>query len=154
MKHVILTFLLLATTVRAETDVCVYGGSSSGGGRENGFSRVTATRLVPTFIRTLVIIGVLAIFLSLTNQWQPLSSISSKSLLFLVLSAFATGASWISYFRALKMGNASQVAPIDKLSVVLVALFAVLILGERPSLPNWLGIGLVAAGAILIAVKS
>ncbi len=107
-----------------------------------------------TFIRTVVIVGVLIIFLSLTNQWQPPWTISSKSLLFLVLSALATGASWLSYFRALKMGNAAQVAPIDKLSVVMVALFAALFLGERPSLPNWIGIGLVASGAILIAVKS
>jgi len=107
-----------------------------------------------TFIRTVVIIAVLGLFLTLTQQWQPLSSVSSKSLLFLVLSALATGASWLCYFRALKIGNAAQVAPIDKLSVVLVAIFAVIILGERPSLPNWLGIGLVAAGAVLIAIKS
>lgn len=107
-----------------------------------------------TFIRTVVIIAVLALFLTLTSQWQPWSSISSKSLLFLVLSALATGASWLCYFRALKIGNAAQVAPIDKLSVVLVAIFAVIILGERPSLPNWLGIGLVAAGAVLIAVRA
>jgi len=107
-----------------------------------------------TFIRTVVIIAVLGLFLTLTNQWQPWSSISSKSLLFLVLSALATGASWLCYFRALKIGNAAQVAPIDKLSVVLVAIFEVIILGERPSLPNWLGIGLVAAGAVLIAIKS
>jgi len=107
-----------------------------------------------TFIRTVVIIAVLGLFLTLTNQWQPWSSISSKSLLFLVLSALATGTSWLCYFRALKIGNAAQVAPIDKLSVVLVAIFAVIILGERPSLPNWVGIGLVAAGAVLIAIKS
>jgi len=107
-----------------------------------------------TFVRTVVIIAVLGLFLTLTQQWQPWSSISSKSLLFLVLSALATGASWLCYFRALKIGNAAQVAPIDKLSVVLVAIFAVIILGERPSLPNWVGIGLVAAGAVLIAIKS
>jgi transporter family protein len=107
-----------------------------------------------TFIRTVVIIAVLALFLTATSQWQPWSSISSRTLTFLVLSALATGASWICYFRALKIGHAAQVAPIDKLSVVLVAIFAVVILGERPSLPNWLGIGLVAAGAVLIAVKS
>ncbi|MBG1233879.1 EamA family transporter [Aestuariivirga litoralis] len=107
-----------------------------------------------TFIRTVVILMVLVIFLSVTGQWQPWSSVSGKTLVFLVLSALATGASWLCYFRALKMGSAAQVAPIDKLSVVLVAIFAVVILGERPSLPNWLGIGLVAAGAVLIAVKA
>ena len=57
------------------------------------------------------------------------------------------------YFRALKLGNAAQVAPIDKLSVVLVAVFAVLFLGERPSLANWLGIALIAAGAVLIGLR-
>ncbi len=107
-----------------------------------------------TFIRTVVIIAVLGAFLTFTQQWEPWSTVSGKTFLFLVLSALATGASWLCYFRALKIGNAAQVAPIDKLSVVLVALFAVVILGERPSLPNWLGIVLVAAGAVLIAVKS
>ena len=70
-----------------------------------------------------------------------------------MLSGLATGASWVCYFRALKIGNASQVAPIDKLSVVLVALFGAMFLGEELSLPNWLGVGLIAAGAVLVAVR-
>ena len=70
---------------------------------------------------------------------------SNCSIAFLVLSGLATGASWVCYFRALKIGDASKVAPIDKLSVVLVALFAVTFLGEELSLPNWLGVGLIAA---------
>jgi transporter family protein len=65
----------------------------------------------------------------------------------------ATGASWICYFRALKIGDAAKVAPIDKLSVVLVALFAVVFLGERLTAPNWLGVALIAAGAILVAYR-
>jgi transporter family protein len=69
----------------------------------------------------------------------------------LLLSGLATGASWICYFRALKIGEAAKVAPIDKLSVVLVAIFGVVFLGERLSAPNWLGIGLIAVGAILVA---
>jgi transporter family protein len=73
---------------------------------------------------------------------------------FLVLSGFATGASWICYFRALKLGNAAQVAPIDKLSVVFVAVFAVLFLGEKLSLPNWLGVILIACGAVLVAYRA
>ena len=65
----------------------------------------------------------------------------------------ATGASWLCYYRALKLGPAAQVAPIDKLSVVLVAVFATLFLGERLTPKNWLGVVLVAAGALLVATK-
>ena len=65
----------------------------------------------------------------------------------------ATGASWLCYFRALKLGDAARVAPIDKLSVVLVAVFGVAFLGERLSAVNWLGVALVAAGAILVAYR-
>ncbi|MFY9655182.1 MAG: EamA family transporter [Methylocystis sp.] len=107
-----------------------------------------------TFIRTIVIICALAAFLAASEQWQELSSVSGRSYLFLVLSGLATGASWVCYFRALKIGKAAQVAPVDKLSVVLVAIFGVLILGERPTLANWTGITLITAGAILIAYKS
>ena len=64
-----------------------------------------------------------------------------------------TGASWLCYFRALKLGPAALVAPIDKLSVVLVALFGAFFLGEKPSASNWTGIALIAAGAMLIAFK-
>lgn len=79
---------------------------------------------------------------------------SGRSWVFLVLSGLATGASWICYFRALKPGDAARVAPIDKLSVVFVAIFAVLFLGERLSLPNWLGVCLIACGAILVAYRA
>ena len=106
-----------------------------------------------TFIRTIVILGCLAAFLLATDQFQSPGSISGRTYAFLVLSGLATGASWVCYFRALKLGNAAQVAPIDKLSVVLVAIFAVIFLGERPSLPNWLGIALIATGAVLIAIR-
>ena len=106
-----------------------------------------------TFIRTIVILGCLAAFLFATDQFQSPGSISRRTYAFLVLSGLATGASWVCYFRALKLGDAAQVAPIDKLSVVLVAIFAVVFLGERPSLPNWLGIVLIAAGAMLIGLK-
>ncbi|MXQ13083.1 EamA family transporter [Microvirga makkahensis] len=107
-----------------------------------------------TFIRTLVVLCALGAILIGTGQWQPLESISGRSYLFLVLSGLATGASWICYFRALKLGDAARVAPVDKLSVVLVALFGVAFLGERLSLPNWLGIGFIAAGTILVAYRA
>ena len=71
----------------------------------------------------------------------------------MTLSGLATGASWICYFRALKIGEASRVAPVDKLSVVLVAIFAVLFLGERPAVKDWMGIALVAAGVLLLGVR-
>jgi transporter family protein len=89
-----------------------------------------------TFIRTIVILLALGTILIATGQWQPPGSVSSRSYLFLILSGLATGASWVCYFRALKIGDAARVAPIDKLSVVLVALFAVAFLGERLSGPT------------------
>ena len=103
-----------------------------------------------TFLRTLVILMIAALLVSVRHEWQPPGNLSTKGIVFLVLSGAATGLSWLCYYRALQTGPASRVAPIDKLSVVLVVLFAVLFLGERPSLPNWLGIVLIAAGAVLI----
>ena len=104
-----------------------------------------------TFIRTCVILAVVAAILIVTGEWQPVASVSGRTYLFLLLSGLATGGSWLCYFRALKLGNASQVAPIDKLSVVLVAIFGVAFLGERLSGINWLAIVLIAAGAGLVA---
>jgi len=106
-----------------------------------------------TLIRTVVVLFSLALILFATGQFNQFGPISTKSWIFLVLSGLGTGASWICYFRALKLGPATLVAPIDKLSVVLVALFGVAFLGERPSLNGWLGIALITAGAVLIAFK-
>lgn len=107
-----------------------------------------------TFLRTIVILVVLAGILFSLNEFQPLDSISGRTYTFLMLSGLATGASWLCYFRALKIGNASQVAPIDKLSVVLVAVFGVLFLGEKLSGPNWIGVALIACGAFLVTLKA
>jgi bacterial/archaeal transporter family protein len=107
-----------------------------------------------TFIRTVVIFCVLAAILYATGQWQPPASISPRTYAFLALSGLATGGSWICYFRALKLGDAARVAPIDKLSVVLVAIFGVAFLGEKLSLPNWAGVALIAVGAVLVAMKA
>ena len=104
-----------------------------------------------TFIRTIVVVCVLALIIYGTRQFQNPADISMRTYLFLLLSGLGTGASWLCYFRALKLGDAAQVAPIDKLSVVLVAVFGVIFLGERLTAANWLGIVLVAAGALLIA---
>ena len=107
-----------------------------------------------TFIRTVVILLVAGLIVYASGNWQQPSSVSAKTWLFLVLSGVATGASWICYFRALKIGDAGRVAPVDKLSVVFVAVFAVLFLGERLALPNWLGVILIACGAILVAYRA
>jgi bacterial/archaeal transporter family protein len=106
-----------------------------------------------TLFRTAIVLVTLSLILFATGQLSNPGPISPKSWIFLVLSALGTGASWLCYFRALKLGPATLVAPIDKLSVVLVALFAVLFLGERPSLNGWIGIALIATGAVLIAFK-
>ncbi len=106
-----------------------------------------------TLFRTLIILAVLAAFVAATGKWTSPGALSGRNWLFLTLSALATGASWVCYFRALKVGDASQVAPVDKASVILVALFAFVFLGERPNLREWSGIALVAAGVIVLALK-
>src|ERR1700755_334826 len=106
-----------------------------------------------TLIRTVIVLVSLALILFATGKLSASGPISTKTWIFLVLSGLGTGASWLCYFRALKLGPATLVAPIDKLSVVLVALFGVIFLGARPSFNGWIGIVLIAAGAVLIAIK-
>ena len=101
-----------------------------------------------TFVRTVVILLALATILVGTGQWQLLGSVSGRSYLFLILSGLATGGSWLCYFRALKLGEAARVAPIDKLSVVLVAIFGTVFLHERLSAANWIGVALITLGAV------
>ena len=121
------------------------------------FAKVGVSNINPdfaTFIRTIVILVVLAAILSMIGGWQSLDGITPKTWTFLVLSGLATGASWICYFRALKIGDAARVAPLDKMSVLLVAVFAVVFLGEKLTLPNWLGIALIAGGTVLVAWRA
>ncbi|MCE9620045.1 MAG: EamA family transporter [Planctomycetes bacterium] len=106
-----------------------------------------------TLVRTAIVIVVLAAFVWAAGKWSNPFELSRKTWIFLTLSGLATGASWVCYFRALKVGEASKVAPVDKLSLVLVAIFAFTFLGERPSLRDWTGIGMVAAGVLLLALK-
>ena len=106
-----------------------------------------------TFIRTLVIAAALVLFLTYAKKWQPLGELSARNWVFLTLSGLATGASWLAYFKALQLGDASRVAPVDKFSLVLVALLAVVFLGERPRPHEWGGLGLVAAGVLVLAIK-
>ena len=103
-----------------------------------------------TFIRTLVIAAALILFLTYAKKWQPLGELGARNWVFLTLSGLATGASWLAYFKALQIGSASQVAPVDKLSVVLVVVFAVIFLGERPSVREWIGIALIASGVVTL----
>lgn len=106
-----------------------------------------------TLIRTAVILVVLATFVYFTGAWSNPFRLSAKTWLFLVLSSLATGASWVCYFRALKMGDASKVAPVDKLSLLLVAVFAFVFLHERPSAREWFGILMIGAGVLVLAFK-
>ena len=108
---------------------------------------------VATLVRTCVILGVLVIMVAVTGQFRVLRSTPARAYGFLLLSGLATGASWVCYFRALRVGDAARVAPIDKLSVVLIAVFGVLFLGEKLSQLNWLGIVLIALGAWLVSVR-
>jgi len=106
-----------------------------------------------TLIRTAVIMAVLAAFVYFAGKWSNPFELPSKTWLFLTLSGLATGASWVCYFRALKIGDASKVAPVDKLSLLLVAVFAVFFLGERPSGREWAGILMIGAGVLMLALK-
>jgi len=109
---------------------------------------------VATLIRTIVILIVLSALVAATGEASGLRHTSARSWTFLVLSGLATGASWWCYFRALQLGDASRVAPLDKLSVVLVALFGASFLGERLAPVNWLGIVMIAAGAWFVTLRS
>ena len=106
-----------------------------------------------TLLRTLVVVALLVAIVWWNVPSISISGITAKGSLFLVLSGLGTGLSWFCYFRALKIGKASQVAPIDKLSVVFVGVLAVMILGERLSPGNWVGIMLITAGAICVALS-
>ena len=107
-----------------------------------------------TLIRSVFILAILAMIVVGTHAWQPLATVSRKTWLFLLLSGLATGASWLCYYRALKLGPASGVAPIDKMSVVLVAIFGFAILGEKLAARNWVGVAMIALGAILVAARA
>lgn len=105
-----------------------------------------------TFIRTVVILAVIGAIVSLRGEWQNPASISGRSWLFLVLSAIATGLSWLCYYRALQLGPVSKVAPLDKLSVALAIVFGIVFLGETLTWPVALGGSLIVAGSIIMVV--
>ena len=117
-----------------------------------GVSRIDSD--LATLLRTVIVLALLIPFVVFTGKWSNPLSLPARALLFLGLSALATGASWVCYFRALQIGPASQVAAIDKLSVAFVAILAFVLLGERAPPLAWLGIALVAIGACVIALAA
>jgi transporter family protein len=106
-----------------------------------------------TAIRTVIIMAMLAAIVFWKGAYQQIAVVSAKTYMFLALSGIATGASWLCYFKALQIGDASRVAPIDKLSVVLVAIFGFIFLGEHLDARGWLGVSLIGAGAVMLAIK-
>jgi bacterial/archaeal transporter family protein len=106
-----------------------------------------------TVLRGIAFCIVLLIFGSVIRVWDHLHGVGPRAVLFIVLSGIAGAASWVFYFNAIKIGAVSRIAPIDKLSMPLAILLAVLVLGERPSAINWTGIFLIAFGAYLATIK-
>ncbi|ODN70299.1 EamA family transporter [Methylobrevis pamukkalensis] len=104
-----------------------------------------------TLIRTAVILVAVAALVVGLDAWREIGRIGARSWVFLLLSGLATGASWLCYVRALKLGQASHVAPVDKLSVVLVAIFGAVMLGETLSWRGWAGVTMIAVGTLLVA---
>jgi bacterial/archaeal transporter family protein len=106
-----------------------------------------------TAVRTAVVLVFAWVIVFATGSGSGLRSLGARSWMFLALSGAATGLSWLCYFRALQLGQASQVAPIDKLSVVFTLALAALFLGEKLTWHEWLGGGLIVAGAVVIALR-
>jgi transporter family protein len=116
-----------------------------------GISEVDSN--VATAIRTSVILVFTWAIVLISRNSKAMIPTSGRTWLFLTLSGVATGLSWLCYFRALQLGPASKVAPIDKLSVVLVILFAALFLGERLTVAKLAGGSLIALGAVILALE-
>ena len=119
------------------------------------FAKVGVTHVnsdFATFIRVIVVMAALAVVLRVTGHWQAPSSISVRTYVWLVLSGLSTGTSWLCYFRALKLGDAAKVVPIEKLTIVFVAVFGVMFLHERLTAIGWLGLAMVGSGAVIIAL--
>ena len=103
-------------------------------------------------IRTIIVALLAVPFVLATGKWANPFELPMGARTFLVLSALATGASWLCYFRALKLGPASRVAPIDKLSVVFAVILAVILFGEKVSLVHACAIAMIAAGGLILAI--
>lgn len=106
-----------------------------------------------TALRTTVVLAFAWLVALSGGSASGLGALSRNTWVYLTLSGLATGLSWLCYFRALQLGEASKVAPIDKLSVVFVLVFAALFLGERLTWKTGLGGALIAAGAVILAIR-
>jgi transporter family protein len=119
------------------------------------FAKLGVTEInsnLATLYRTLIILGLSALIVSARHEWQLPGAVSAKGVIYLTLSGCATGLSWLCYFRAVQMAPVSRVAPIDKLSVVLVVIFAALLLGERLTWKVGIGAAFITVGVILTAL--
>ncbi|GAA6514997.1 EamA family transporter [Merdimmobilis hominis] len=105
-----------------------------------------------TAIRTMVVLAMAWGMVFLTGTQSGITEISRKSWLFLILSGLATGASWLFYYRALQMGEASKVVPVDKLSVVITLVLAFVFLHEQPTMKAWIGGALITAGTLIMVL--
>lgn len=105
-----------------------------------------------TLIRTVVILVIAALIVAWRREWEPIQNLPGRALLLLVLSGIATGLSWLCYFKALQLGPASRVAPVDKLSVVFVILLAYILFGEPLTPKVLLGGGLILTGSLILAL--
>ena len=119
------------------------------------FGKIGVAKLnsdLATFIRTVIILAVTAAFVTARKEWQRPTQLPPAAMVALALSGIATGLSWLCYYRALQLGPASRVAPIDKLSVVIVLILSVGFLGEALTWKVALGTALITAGAVLVAL--
>jgi transporter family protein len=105
-----------------------------------------------TLIRTIVILAVCSLIVSLRHEWQKINFTDRGDIVYLIISGICTGLSWLCYYRALQLGQVSKVAPIDKLSVVFAIILGVLVLGEKLSPATVIGGGLIVAGSLVIAI--
>lgn len=106
-----------------------------------------------TAIRTVVVVIMAWGMVFLTNEQNGIPEISKKSWLFLILSGLATGASWLCYYKALQIGEASKVVPIDKLSVVITLILAFVFLHEKFTIKSLIGCVLIGAGTLVMVLK-
>jgi transporter family protein len=119
------------------------------------FAKLGVTEInsnLATVYRTLIVLALSALIVSARHEWQLPGAVSAKGVIYLTLSGCATGLSWLCYFRAVQMAPVSRVAPIDKLSVVLVVIFAALVLGERLTWKVGIGAAFITVGVILTAL--
>ncbi len=119
------------------------------------FAKLGVDRLNPeyaTLLRTFVIVFVIAPVTFAIGKWQNPLHLNRWTLTAIILSGICAALSWLCYFRALKLGDAAAVSAVDKLSLAMVAIVSVMVLGEKLTMPQWIGVLLVIVGAVLIAV--